>query len=273
MTTSLPKPVPFLETVLPFRRERSDVLGDLLARCLGEALARTRPRGSLALAQMQALGVGDPKASLRELYLTSSRELVRILRGRYQRLDQSALQGGSIQGSTFYLSYHLGNWEWLGGVLANLHGDFRPVTRKIRSPALNRFAQQRRTEVGMNSMIDHQGLRGGRTALDEGALLAFLADQTPPGSQRPGICLEHQLPVSTLPEWWAKDRSFRWITGSLFSDDPERYRLQLYDLPSEHLADWDKILDSHFCPILRTAPQHYFGWWHHRLLSRNRSAA
>jgi len=218
---------------------------------------------------MKALTVPNPERALTQLYKTSSRELVRILRGRYPRLDQSSLKDVRIEGPTFYLAYHFGNWEWLGGVLSNLHGDFRPATRGIRSPLVHRLIQSRRRSVGMNSMIDHQGIRGGRTALDEGAMLAFLADQTPPGTSRPGICLEKELPVSTLPEWWAKDRSFRWITGHLCSMTKESYALALYDLPSEQLTHWDQILDRHTCPLIREQPQHYFGWWHHRLMPRS----
>ncbi|MEN9353811.1 MAG: Bacterial lipid biosynthesis acyltransferase [Fibrobacterota bacterium] len=217
---------------------------------------------------MDAIRVPEPKRALHALYRTSTQELVRILRRRYHRLDQSDLKDLKITGPTFYLSYHFGNWEWLGGILSNLHGDFRPVTRSIRSPRAHRLVQSLRQDVGMNSMIDHQGLRGGRAALDENAMLAFLADQTPPGSSRPGVCLEHSLPVSTLPEWWAKGKSFRWITGHLISSSKDTYALSLFDLPSAHIEQWDQILDQHLCPILRTQPQHYFGWWHHRLISR-----
>lgn len=273
MTKQLPEPVPFLEANLPFRRDASDILSDLFSLGLGNVLARTRPRGDLALSQMRSLGVPDPESALKDLYRTSTRELVRILRGRYPRLDQSTLRGQTIEGPTFYLSYHLGNWEWLGGVLSNLHGDFRPVTRKIRSPTLNTLAQHLRSQVGMKSLIDHQGLRGGRTALKDGAMLAFLADQTPPGASRPGICLERQLPVSSLPEWWAKGQEFRWITGTLLSQGKESYSLRLLEIPSEQITEWDQILDRHLCPILRRSPEHYFGWWHHRLLSRNQRAA
>jgi hypothetical protein len=257
-----------LDAVLPFRRERSDVLADVFALALGRTLARTRPRGELALDQMRRFGIADPESALRQLYLTSSRELVRILRRRYSRLDQSALKQCRIDGPTFYLSYHLGNWEWLGGVLSNLHGDFRPVTRGVRSPTIHRWVQSLRSDVGMKSMIDHDGLRGGRRALDEGAMLAFLADQTPPGARRPGICLGHKLPVSSLPEWWAKGKDFRWITGTLLSLGKESYQVTIHEFPRIAIHDWDRILDAHHSPTLHESPHHYFGWWHHRLLSR-----
>jgi lauroyl/myristoyl acyltransferase len=265
-----PLPRPILEATLTFQRTQRDVLGDLLGNALGQCLALSSPRGSLALSQMETLNVVQPKKALTQLYRTSSQELVRILRRRYHQIDQSPLAGISIPGPTLYLSYHFGNWEWLGGILSNLHGDFRPVTRSIRSPRAHRLVQSLRQNVGMNSMIDHQGLRGGRIALEEKAMLAFLADQTPPGSSRPGICLERSLPVSTLPEWWTKDKSFRWITGHLLASGKNSYTLALYDLPSEHIHQWDQILDQHLCPILRTHPHHYFGWWHHRLTPRTR---
>lgn len=264
----LPRPKPFLEATLDFHRSSADILGDIFSAGLGRTLALTQPRGTLALTQMRALTVPNPEKALGQLYRTSSRELVRILRGRYPRLDQSNLKEVRIEGPTFYLAYHFGNWEWLGGILSNLHGDFRPATRGIRSPFVHRLIQSRRRSVGMNSMIDHQGIRGGRTALDDGAMLAFLADQTPPGTSRPGICLEKNLPVSTLPEWWTKGRSFRWITGHLYSTTKDRYTLALYDLSFEQISQWDQILDHHTCPLIREHPQHYFGWWHHRLLPR-----
>ena len=258
-----------LSATLTFRRTSKDIAQDILSAGLARCLNLFPPRGGLALEQMRRFEVANPEAALERLHRVSARELIRILTGRYPQLDKSCLDGQHIEGPVLYLSYHLGNWEWLGGIFHKLHGDFRPLTRSIRSPIIHRKIQRLRQSVGMNSMIDHAGLRGGRTALKEGAFLAFLADQTPPGASRPGRCLGCDLPVSPLPEWWSKGQNFRWLTGNLLATSPTQYDLDVREFPSIAITQWDRLLDEHLEPILRHQPEHYFGWWHHRLLSRD----
>jgi len=104
--------------------------------------------------------------------------------------------------------------------------------------------------------------------LEDGAFLAFLADQTPPGASRPGTCLGRVLPVSPLPEWWAKGHQFRWLSGFLFPLSPTKYELIVDEFPASEISHWDEILDAYIEPILREQPHQYFGWWHHRLVHR-----
>ena len=269
MTDPLPA-VQILQERLAYSRAPKDVALDLSAALLARILQRADPRGDVAREQMQRFGILDPEQSLRNLYRTSCRELFRILGRRFPRLDLSPIQGKQLHGPILYLSYHIGNWEWLGGIFHRMHGDFRPVTRGIRNKWIHAWAQQLRQSVGMHSLIDNAGLRGGRKALEDGAFLAFLADQTPPGASRPGICLGTNLPVSALPEWWARGKCFRWLTGVLLPISPVQYELRIEEFPAEDLPQWDRLLDRHLTPLLQSQPHQYFGWWHHRLVSRTR---
>lgn len=257
-----------LKLSLDYHRTPKDVAIDLCSSTLAQAFCIMPPRGSLALEQMRLYGIDHPEQCLKRLYRTSCRELFRIIARRFHQIDLSPLQGVQIHGPVLYLSYHMGNWEWLGGIFHHLHGDFRPVTRAIHSPRVHRWVQSLRQSVGMNSLVDEAGLRGGRRALEDDAFLAFLADQTPPGASRPGTCLGQALPVSPLPEWWAKGHQFRWLSGFLFPLSPTKYELIVDEFPASEISHWDDILDAYVEPILRQQPHQYFGWWHHRLIHR-----
>lgn len=170
-------------------------------------------------------------------------------------------------GPVLFLSMHHGQWEWLAGILAHLRPGALGVARSPAHPIGRKLLDWIRNHVGQRMVYDHDSVRAGREQLQAGQLVAFLADQRPPGASRPGTWMGHAVPVSRLPEWWGEATNASIWTGVLHPGKTA-YTLELKAWPTDLLPQWDRLLDQEFLPMLRSTPHDHFGLWHHRLRSR-----
>jgi len=260
-----------LSIEIPYRRNLLDRFLDGFASILASRLPKN-PRRNLARMQLERLGIPtSPDGELR-LYRSALREAFRILSGGWNRLDLSALEPSRtppwvLREPTLFLSMHHGQWEWLAGILTRLRPDTLCVARSPGHPAGRTLLHWTRSRIGLRMSHDLDSVRSGRRQLASGGMVAFLADQRPPGASRPGTWLGLPTMVSKLPEWWARDLEPRLWTGVL-RPGLDSYALELDDWDPSSLPQWDRLLDQQFLPLVRSSPWEHFGLWHHRLEPR-----
>lgn len=250
-----------------------DRILEILSVVLSSLLALHPPRRNVLESQLHQLVGGIPPGFHRRILASALRESFRLLSRGWSRLDLSPLDRipetpWKKEGPVLFLSMHHGQWEWLAGILARLRPGALGVARSPAHPAGQSLLDWIRSHVGQAMVYDLDSVRAGREQLRNGGLVAFLADQRPPGASRAGTWMGQATSVSRLPEWWSQDAAPSIWTGTLV---PGRrsYTLELKAWSPGHLDQWDRLLDQEFLPLLRSHPQHHFGLWHHRLRSRS----
>jgi len=266
------RPLRSLRLVLPYRRRKRDRLLERLLQTATPLLVRILPRNTLARDQLRHIGLPAPSTLEQDLTRNALREILRLITGGWKRLDLGPLDSADITdwkepAPILFLSMHHGQWEWLAGILTHLHPEAMCVARAPAHPWGQRILDWLRNGIGLRMTYDHPALRLGRRQLAEGKLLAFLADQRPPGVSRSGVWMGHPTPVSALPEWWTRDLPFHLWTGTLHPG-LDSYVLELKEWDSQTIHSWDVLLDQEFLPLLAQAPGDHFGLWHHRLKPR-----
>lgn len=261
-----------LRVELPYRRSSVDRLLEAVALPLGALLSLRPPRREVAEEQVRALLGEVPARFHRDIVRSALREILRLISGGWHRLDLVPLARiednfWRQEGPVLFLSMHHGQWEWLAGILARLRPGALGIARAPAHPLGRRLLAWIRSHTGQRMAHDFESVRAGREQLEAGGLVAFLADQRPPGASRPGTWLALPTDVSRLPEWWCRNLSVPIWTGVLHPGR-DSYVLELNAWPPERIADWDRLLDSEFLPLVRERPGDHFGFWHHRLKPR-----
>lgn len=269
-SASLPPPVRILDVFLPLHRTPVDFLLDSASLLLSKTLTLTQKRTALPRRQLEALGITPPPDFEQHLMMNAGREFLRILFGRWTRLDLSPLSGLDLtewkqNHPTLFLSMHHGQWEWLAALLTQLRPGAKCVARGASHPAGQRLLDFARGSLSLEMLYDRAALRSGRRQLAANGLLAFLADQRPPGTSRPGTWFGLKVPVTTLPAWWSEDIENLQIWTGVLRPGRHGYQLNLKAWPRDVLPYWDHLLSSEFSPLLATAPHEHFGLWHNRL--------
>ncbi len=255
-----------------YRRSPIDRLLEAVALPLGALLSLRPPRREVVDEQVRALLGEVPAGFHHRIAHTALREIARLLTGGWSRLDLSPLAHlpdnfWRQDGPVLFLSMHHGQWEWLAGILDRLRPGALGVARSPAHPLGRRLLGWIRSHTGQRMAYDLDSVRAGREQLEAGGLVAFLADQRPPGASRPGTWMGRPTDVSRLPEWWGKGLNVAIWTGVLHPGR-DRYVLELKAWPPERIADWDRLLDAEFLPLVRERPWEHFGFWHHRLRPR-----
>lgn len=206
----------------------------------------------------------------RSLFQHSVDQAALILTGGWNQFDLSPLEAldpsWKQEGNgAVFLSMHHGNWEWLAGILFALRRDALGVARSAHHPlgqSLLRFVRRyHRTPV----FYDREGYRIAHRRLNEGGLVAFLADQRPPTHGEPGAWFGHPTLVSPLPRLWAREDLREVWVGQLVPLPHNTYQLDLIAYPASVIHQWDHILDFHFSEWVRAHPEVHFGFFHRRL--------
>lgn len=254
---------------LPFRSTGYDHCLEWTSRLIGSALYASAPRRSVAVEQMRLIGLTPTSSDVRRLYTHTTRELLRIITHRFNRLDLTALEAlkSTFPGPVLFLSFHIGNWEWLAALLTRQFPRVQCVVRGVRNPHVQRWVLHHRRKLGLKVLVDHEALRSGKQHLSQAGFLAFLCDQRPPGTSRPGQWLGFPTAVSSLPEWWSDRLTIppTFLTGALIGSQ-FHYDLRLDPCTSPFDAsNWDHVLDQYFLPLILKHPWAYPGWWHRRL--------
>lgn len=265
-------PLHHLVVDLPYRRNVLDRALEIATIPLVGFLSRHPPRREVLETQIQQL-VGDIPPRFHHAILSSAlREITRILLRGWSRLDLSPLERipdspWKTDGPVLFLSMHHGQWEWLAGILTRLRPGTLCIARAPGHPLGRRLLSTIRDHVGLRMVHDLESVRAGRRQLRAGGLVAFLADQRPPGAYREGTWMGQPTRVTRLPEWWTEGRDIPIWTGVLHPGRSS-YTLELKAWSSDLLPHWDALLDQEFLPLLRCHPWDHFGLWHHRLKSR-----
>lgn len=270
--SAFPPPLHQIVLRLPYRRNLLDHVLEILTIPLVGILTLRPPRAEVLETQLrQLLGEAPPRFH-RKITSVALREIFRLLSRGWSRLDLSPLADlpdspWRDKGPVLFLSMHHGQWEWLAGILTRLRPDALNIARAPAHPAGRKLLAWIRNHTGLRMAHDMESVRTGRKQLRDGGLVAFLADQRPPGAFRPGTWMGQKTSVTRLPEWWAQNRDVPVWTGVLHPGK-DVYTLELKAWPSECLPRWDELLDHEFLPLLRRAPWDHFGLWHHRLKPR-----
>lgn len=266
------QPIQELSISIPYHRNLSDRIFERTLPLLSILIQRLLPRQSLPREQLATLGIPSPPDLDRRLVEAALLEIFRILSGGWKRLDRSFLETlrGSTwcaPGGTLFLSMHHGQWEWLAGILSLLRTGTLCVAKSPGHPAGRWLLRTIRRKHGLNMVHDQIALRSARRHLEHSGLVAFLADQRPPGISRPGSWMGRPTSVSAIPDWLISSTSPRIWTGVLIPSG-DRYILRLREWEKQLGIDWDALLDQEFRSLLVQSPWHHFGLWHHRLKSR-----
>lgn len=269
-------PLHSLRVELPFQRRKRDHFFEALLPLASHLALRLLPRNGLPREQLSLLGIPAPLSLEYDLTFRALREILRLVSHGWSRLDLQPLQAHSLEhwrqpGPILFLSMHHGQWEWLAGILTHLQPGTLCVARAPSHPWGRQLLDWLRTGIGLRMSYDHQSLRLGRRQLANNGLLAFLADQRPPGVSRSGRWMGHPTRVSRLPDWWTSDLPVRLWTGVLHPAS-DHYTLELKEWEASLLPSWDVLLDQEFRPLLTQSPADHFGLWHHRLKARTPSS-
>ena len=266
-------PLHHLVVKLPYKQNRLDRLLEILSIPLAWILSIRPPRREVLETQMGQLVGEVPLGFHKAIISIALREILRLLSRGWSRLDLSPLSNipdapWKEDGPVLFLSMHHGQWEWLAGILTRLRPGALNIARAPGHPLGKWLLSWIRNHTGLRMVHDLESVRAGRLQLQSGGLVAFLADQRPPGAFRTGTWMGQPTTVTRLPEWWAENRTISVWTGVLHPGKAS-YTLELKAWPSECLPHWDALLDQEFLPLLRRFPWDHFGLWHHRLKPRS----
>lgn len=267
------QPIQDLSIKIPFRRNLLDRVFERALPFLTRGILQILPRHALPKEQLKTLGIPVPKDLDLRLLQSALLEIFRILSGGWNRLDRAPLSDIHLSnwqtpGPTLFLSMHHGQWEWLAAILTRLRPGTVCVAKAPAHPAGQWLLRHVRHKLGLRMVHDHAAIRAAHRHLEQSGLVAFLADQRPPGSSREGSWMGHPTLVSTLPDRWIQKTSPRIWTGVLIPSG-DHYTLHLREWDASLGKDWDSLLDQEFHGILCESPWHHFGLWHHRLKPRN----
>lgn len=270
--TSSYQPIQDLSIEIPYGRSWRDRAFEVCLPALVRAILPFLPRPSLPRDQLLALGIQAPSDLDRRLLSSALLEIFRILSGGWKRLDLSVLESPQLAqwssaGPTLFLSMHHGQWEWLAAILTRLRRDTLCVAKAPAHPAGRWLLRFLRGRLGLNMVHDLESIRAVHRHLEHSGLVAFLADQRPPGSSREGSWLGHPTVVSALPDRWIQRTAPRLWTGVLIPSG-DRYTLHLREWSPDTGQVWDRLLDQEFRGLVERMPWHHFGLWHHRLKAR-----
>lgn len=266
------QPVRDLSIDLPFRRTPWDRSFEIVLPVLARMVRSLLPRRSLPESQLRALGIAVPPQLDTQLVTSALREIFRLLTGGWTRLDLASLEEENVSpwrspGPILFLSMHHGQWEWLAAILTRLRPDALCVAKAPTHPAGRWLLQWVRSRLGLRMVHNLEAVRTVHRHLESSGLVAFLADQRPPGSARAGTWLGQPTVVSTLPDRWIQRTAPRLWTGVLIpSVDHYTLRLRAWDLVAAN--SWDGLLDQEFRDLVERSPWDHFGLWHHRLKPR-----
>lgn len=218
-----------------------------------------------------------PEQFSRSLFLNALSEACWLWQGGWNFLD---LPDRSLMDPTWttpgtptlFLSMHHGNWEWLAGLLFHFRSDTIGVARSAHHPLGQRLLRWVRDFHKTPVYYDRDAILRASRQLHRHGLVAFLPDQRPPTGGIPGQWLGQPTLVSPLPKVWARSSSPSLWIGQLFPSSTHTYHLDLHAYSSESLPLWDRLLDHHFVPWIRSSPTFHFGFFHRRLVSRETHA-
>jgi len=273
--TSSYLPQRILSIEIPYRRTHIDHVIDLIVPWIARLVGPILPRHELVLDQLEQLGITPPHRIHEKLLNNALREIFRILTNGWNRLDLSVLDQPTLAqwkdpGATLFLSMHHGQWEWLAGILTRMRPDALCIARSPHHPFGKWLLRVLRSRIGLRMVYDMESARAGKEQLGHGGLIAFLADQRPPGASRNGTWMGRPTSVTRLPEWWRSSGDIHLWTGVLHPGSTA-YTLELKSWSSDCISNWDTLLDQEFFPLLQNSPWDHFGLWHHRLRTRRPS--
>jgi KDO2-lipid IV(A) lauroyltransferase len=202
----------------------------------------------------------------RRLHLENWRRHLELPDGR--RLVEALLSGRPL----LFVTGHFGNWELAGYMLAMLGVRAHAVARPLDNPFVDDFLRRFRERTGQQLLAKRGDFDRMRTILDEGGVLATLADQDAgqrglfvdffgrPASTHKApalLCLEHRVPIL--------------VAGCRRVGEPLRYQVVIEEVifPEEYDGQPDAIrrvterYTAALERVIRTAPEQYF-WLHRR---------
>lgn len=100
-----------------------------------------------------------------------------------EHLQQALAQGHGA----LILCGHLGNWECLAGALHRNFTQVHVVVKKVGGDGMNRFVDERRSKIGMQSIPRNTGMAAIRAIikrLKDNQIVGFVMDQSRPGEPR-----------------------------------------------------------------------------------------
>jgi len=162
---------------------------------------------------------------------------------------------------------HAGNWEMAGAFLAARGCVVAAVVKRLRNRRLDRMLEEARRAAGVRSLFAERAARSLGGVLDDGALVAMVADQDAGGRGTFVPFLGRPASTFTGPARLALTHSVPLLFGGLLRERAGyRAILEPVWLPSdgprtagELTARWVGRLEE----LVRRAPEQYF-WFHRR---------
>ena len=178
---------------------------------------------------------------------------------------------GSIQGGGLLIAGHFGNWELLGGTVAQLGLPISVVVQEQKNSILDTIIDDHRQKVGMKTIRLGLGVREVIKALKRGEFVALLIDQD---AGRNGAFVDFfGIPTSVHkgPAILTLKTRLPILFGSPIREKDGRYRVEWQYLTFDHLdgATPENIhhvtqkLTTMLEQAIRKHPDHWF-WMHRR---------
>ncbi|MBU0510003.1 lysophospholipid acyltransferase family protein [bacterium] len=167
-------------------------------------------------------------------------------------------------------SGHLGNWELMGAICAQLGYPVTFVVASQSNPYVEELIDRYRQRTGIEIIKRRDAIRGVLTALKRGRLVAMLIDQD---AHEEGTFVPFFGTPASTPRGPAV---FHLRTGAplIFAHSArlpgDRYRIQVSRLDTAGCADTDEItarMSSVFEAAVRKTPEQWF-WMHRRWKTR-----
>ena len=123
----------------------------------------------------------------------SQKELMGTVEMNNEEVLKSAFANAK---GTIFVGGHLGNWEYMGGVVSAMGYPVTFVVAKIRNPYINKMVDNHRQKAGAKTLLKKTSVRGIMKTLRENGFLAMLIDQD---ARKNGIFVDYFKRPSSTP--------------------------------------------------------------------------
>ncbi len=189
-------------------------------------------------------------------------------------VGEEYLQDALAQGKgALILCGHLGNWECLAGALHRNFTQVHVVVKKVGGDGMNRFVDERRAAIGMQSVPRNTNMGAMRAIirrLQENHIVGFVMDQSRPGEPRLPFFGKPAKTNTGLATIWRRTQApvlpaFIRRVGvnkhvvTILPPISEKYREESQDEGLEASTQFNEMMEH----MIRQAPEQYF-WLHNR---------
>ena len=253
-----------------------------LGSVLGRIALALGVRRKVVVANLTFVGLGSQEDLARILpafYRNMGKYVMDLLRSR-RHVPPHRIHGRELfetrEHGVVAILAHFGNFELLAAAFGSLFGDLHVIVKPLHNPYVEKWVDARRRATGVQTIGHKNAARRAFMALKQKGILAALIDQDP-GTQGTEVPFLGK-PASTVRAIAALQEHMDPHVVSAYArlDDNDVYDVVLVHETGFHLdvlagndreARITRIQEKHNAIVsawIRSAPEHWFGWFHRR---------